>query len=132
MPINVWHLDDEALLGAGGEQSPPKAFFDAKIGFKGDGAQERACSELFLLGFYKLAASVDAASLEDAWHLTNHVGEDWQLNPGVSAQPGPQRSSSVGDLFEDAGGEWHLCASVGFKSIPDPRGAPRPPNAPKR
>lgn len=126
MTIRVWHLDDEAALAQGSDGIPPKIFIDAKMGFRQDGSQQRACSELFLLGLYRLAGSVVGTDLEDAFHLTNHIDQSWTENKGVNATPGPQRSSSVGDLFEVVDEGWHVCASFGFEEMP----APQMPTAP--
>lgn len=135
MPIRVFHLDDRALLGDDPTALPPPLFMSAKMGFRSDASQADACRELFHLGLYKLAATVDATQIEDAWGLTNHIERDWTLNPECQAQPGGQRSSSVGDLFEDASGAFHLCASIGFKPIdlgPAPHKSPPPPKAPPK
>lgn len=136
MTIRVWHLDDQAILAQNPDGAPPKIFIDAKMGFRQDGSQQRACSELFLQGFYRLAGSVVGSDLEAAFHLTNHIDQSWTENKGVNATAGPQRSSSVGDLFEVVDDGWHVCASLGFEAMPAPRmpiapiaqtpGSPRP------
>lgn len=67
------------------------------------------------MGSYQTVAEVECADLEVAFELTQNIFGPWQRNEGVSAAPGPQRSSSVGDVFVDCDTqERFLVASVGF------------------
>lgn len=111
MLIKVWHLDHQAA-----RDKCPDIFIDAVIGFRGDGSQEAAVAQLFQQGLYAMVAVVPSTGFEEAWHLTNHVDSAWNENPALVPSVGPQRSSSVGDLFE-SGGVWSLCQSVGFCEV---------------
>ena len=134
MSIQVWHLDHSAIAsGVQSSSSLPAGYYDAIVGFKDDGAQERACADLFAQGGYKLVASIVTAELETAWELSNSIDSSWTLNSGVEAAPGQHRSSSVGDLFEKADGSFHVASSIGFRPVPglpgaaaDPKKAAKP------
>jgi hypothetical protein len=132
MSIRVWHMDDQAILDQSPDGCTPQIFIDAKMGFRQDGSQQQACAELFAQGFYRLAGSVEGNDLESAFHLTNHIDHSWTENTGVEPTDAPQRSSSVGDLFEVVGAGWHVCASVGFESMPAPTMPTAPSPAKKR
>ena len=57
-------------------------------------------------------------SLDDAYELTNHINHSWSENVGVKAEPGPQRSTSVGDVIQDdATGHVYLVSMFGFTEI---------------
>lgn len=101
------------------------------MGFRDNGSQEIACAELFAEGRYKLVASVQGDDIDKAWSLTNHIESSWNIDPSPEVLPeqGPQRSSSVGDLFEASDGRWSVCASIGFRDMPDLRS--RAPAQPK-
>lgn len=62
-------------------------------------------------------ADIDATSLDDAFHLTNHIGNDWTLNRAVSVVPGQKcRSTSVGDIMRKDDAFW-VVSSAGFTSV---------------
>jgi len=57
-------------------------------------------------------------SLDDVYELTNHINHSWTENVGVKAEPGPQRSTSVGDVIQDeATGHVYLVSMFGFTEI---------------
>jgi hypothetical protein len=89
-----------ATITAGGEKAPDLA------------------AVAFSEGAYKHVADVDLDDLEDAFRLTNHIHSVWNENTDahVEPQPGPQRSTSVGDIIE-RDGEFFLVAPFGFETI---------------
>lgn len=75
----------------------------------------------FPSGFRAVAYIPDAASLEDAFRLTNTIDAVWWDNPSVKALVGPTRSTSVGDVIIEAvdgrdGVAWRVLG-VGFEKL---------------
>ncbi len=69
---------------------------------------------------YKLAAEVTIPddNLDHVFELTNHITHDWTTNMGVIAEPGDQRSTSVGDVaVNETTGKRYLCEMAGWKEI---------------
>lgn len=67
-------------------------------------------------------ANVDTSDPETAFRLTNHIDNDWELNPGVVAKKGRHRSTSVGDLIVDGTpasltSKHYLVDSLGFREL---------------
>lgn len=125
--IRVHHLDVARIAAAHAGQAPP-ALVDAMMGFRRDGSQERACAELFEAGFYRLAASLPTGDLERAWEMTNHdaaASGDWTAAARARPASAQERSSMVGDLFEDSRGRFWVVASCGFAPMPDDFGSLR-------
>ena len=68
---------------------------------------------------YHPVALVQAASLEEAYQLTNHRDTDWRENKAVKAVAlPPPRSTSVGDVIVQANSAqaW-LVLPTGFRSL---------------
>jgi hypothetical protein len=61
-------------------------------------------------------AQVDTEDLDEAFELTNHLGQSWTLNPQVKAEAGQYRSTSVGDVLE-RGGVRYRVESSGFSEV---------------
>lgn len=71
-----------------------------------------------LYGEYEPVATVRSDDRNVAFHLTNHLESNWQVNNGVSSYPGEHRSTSVGDIMEDMKtGELFLVANYGFQKL---------------
>lgn len=62
--------------------------------------------------FYDHVANVDAADLEDAFHLMNLWDDESKIERLDRCS-----SMSVGDIIEDADGRLFRCASFGFSAI---------------
>lgn len=75
-------------------------------------------AELVFPEHYELVAMVEAdGDLEAAFELTNHIHGDWTQNPGVTMhRPGPQRSTSVGDVMQN-GARYFIVMPMGYKEI---------------
>ena len=67
---------------------------------------------------YKKVAVVEAEDIDAVFELTNHIDSDWTENPGVVAEPGRHRSTSVGDIIVDENGKGAICASLGWEDTP--------------
>lgn len=65
---------------------------------------------------YELVAEVHAQDLEQVFFFTNHVDKEWFDHLNVNCVK-ESRSTSVGDLVEDADGKLHLCAGIGWVEI---------------
>lgn len=66
---------------------------------------------------YRLVAEVEASSLAEVYHLTNHIERDWRENAGVSPSwDEPVRSTSVGDVIVQGETAW-LVTAYGFVEI---------------
>ena len=63
--------------------------------------------------FLKGITNVDDA-LKAAYRLTNHIDKNWKENKGVIGFTGPQRSSSMGDVFQINHGKLYKVMSIGF------------------
>ena len=63
---------------------------------------------------YELVATVETASVEEAFRLTNHIDGDWRYNEGVKPTELARRSTSVGDIVVDMNGRIWECASCGW------------------
>lgn len=57
-------------------------------------------------------------ALEQAFCLTNHIDQPWQENPGITAEPGPHASTSVGDVVV-VDDEAYQCAPMGWTKLQD-------------
>lgn len=66
---------------------------------------------------YIQVADVHCDNIDDAYRLTNHIDEAWQLNEEVQNALQPARSTSVGDLVKTEDGTIFICASFGWKQI---------------
>lgn len=55
-------------------------------------------------------------ALEQAFRLTNHIDRPWEENPGITAEPGPHASTSVGDVVV-VDGEAYQCARMGWTKL---------------
>lgn len=65
---------------------------------------------------YKKVAEVETDDLEHAWQQTNHIDRSWTDNEDVKAEPGPHRSSMVGDVFV-AGDKRFMVMGTGFEEL---------------
>lgn len=65
---------------------------------------------------YVEVAAVGTNDLEEAFHLTNHIDEDWTTNFHVTAIGNRHRSSSTGDIFEKDGRKY-LVSGFGFTEV---------------
>lgn len=65
---------------------------------------------------YQKVATVNTDDLDRAWELTNTIDRPWISNEDVQAEPGPHRSSMVGDVFEHNGTP-HLVKADGFEVL---------------
>lgn len=66
---------------------------------------------------YIFVATVTAIDLEHVFMLTNHIDSDWTQNQGVELTPaghGMHRSTSVGDIIVDGGGDSFYCNGTGW------------------
>lgn len=66
---------------------------------------------------YALVAEVETTDVEMAFQLTNHIDEDWTLNPGVRAFVQSCRSTSVGDMIVMPDDEAYLVLPIGFRRL---------------
>ncbi len=65
---------------------------------------------------YKAIADVEVEDYNEVFGLTNHIEHDWTTNRGVSMLvEGPQRSTSVGDVYEMEDGSALMVAGAGFE-----------------
>ena len=93
---------------------------------------KRAAQAALGTGKYDLVATKtgsildESEALEFAFLQTNHIDRPWNDGQGAFvAEPGSQRSTSVGDIVKvtrgDAGGwtkaTWHVAVSFGFEQI---------------
>lgn len=62
--------------------------------------------------FYTPTMEVQSDDLEEVFELTNLWNDNSKIN--VLAQ---KRSSSVGDLFRDSNGDFHIVDTFGFKPL---------------
>lgn len=63
---------------------------------------------------YDYVASVNVDDMEDCFDLTNHQHDDWTIGKKITHHAqGPQRSTSVGDVFVTRGGVYAV-ADSGF------------------
>lgn len=70
---------------------------------------------------YDKVAIVEAESMKDTFRITNHIDEPWTDNPEVVKMYKERvRSTSVGDVVEDADGDFYLCANVGWEKMDAP------------
>lgn len=74
---------------------------------------------------FKLAATLEAAeaadpmdALDTCYENTNHISDSmgWSSGKAVPA-PGPQRSTSVGDVIMDGSGKLWLVMGMGFEEL---------------
>ena len=65
---------------------------------------------------YELVAEVHAQDLEQVFYFTNYVDKEQFDHLNVNCVK-ESRSTSVGDLVEDADGKLHLCAGVGWVEV---------------
>lgn len=92
--LKVWH-----------RTNPTFGFDSGPVSFPGD---------------FALVATVNTDSRDKAYELTNHIHRPWPMNDGVVAHVERARSTSVGDVVEDASGFLWLVAPVGWKPfVPD-------------
>lgn len=69
-------------------------------------------------GYYAQVATVTTESLEDAFRLTNTIDALWfETNTDQVKALGRFRSSSIGDVFEDASGAFHVVDTFGFAPL---------------
>lgn len=66
---------------------------------------------------YKMVATVECGSLGEVFRLTNHINHSWTENEGVFAVSEKVRSTSVGDVVIDEGGNLFVCASCGWEQL---------------
>lgn len=103
--MQVFHLRDDAMRET--------IFLD-------DESMVATTEKFWPQGLYRLVATVQTEygntpmNLEHAFRVTNHIDEAWQKNSGVLAEPGGQRSTSVGDLvrLDDT---LYVCCRTGWK-----------------
>jgi hypothetical protein len=116
--IKVYHLDwDKARVEPKDVALDLPPFEEVIFGFKNDGRQEIAAVNYFKKECYEHVANVETNDLDTAWEMTNHIFASWTQNDGVEVLTTRARSSSVGDLFEDENGAFHVCSSIGFKPV---------------
>ena len=70
---------------------------------------------------FTLVAKVECDNLDDVYRLTNSIDRPWSANPEVELMAlGPQRSSSVGDVFVNPEtGVALMVANAGFEELPN-------------
>lgn len=85
--------------------------------FFGEVLCERDAQTFWMRGLYRKVATIDCDGREDAYMRTQNVSQPWPLNAGVAAEPGPQRSTSVGDIIRVPGEGYYMCRFVGWSSI---------------
>ena len=67
---------------------------------------------------YRYAGRVFVDSIDDVFRLTNHIDCDWTTQvPHVEAAPGPQRSTSVGDVIIDIKGQRFGVMPFGYAKL---------------
>jgi len=67
---------------------------------------------------YTAVAWIESETLADTFRITNHISESWEENPEVVKVLSPNnRSTSVGDIMEDADGKVFICEMVGWKEL---------------
>ena len=66
---------------------------------------------------YEKTAVVVAHSHEDAYAKTQHLHRPWWENPGVKAFGIAARSTSIGDIMQDNGGQLWVVARFGFEKL---------------
>ena len=67
---------------------------------------------------YDCVAVVESETLGDTFRITNHIEENWEKNPEVILlKKHNNRSTSVGDIVEDADGKVMRCEMCGWKEI---------------
>jgi hypothetical protein len=66
---------------------------------------------------FELVADVQAKDLEEVFRLTNHIESDWRENKEVIPAPSAKRSTSVGDVVKEFGGDTYECASCGWEKL---------------
>jgi len=71
----------------------------------------------FPLGYEKVAV-VECDNLEQAFHVTNHIDEDWTVNKEVvELFKSQSRSTSVGDVIVDGDGRKFYCQMAGWLEL---------------
>jgi hypothetical protein len=66
---------------------------------------------------YEMVAEVQADTLEKVFQLTNHIDYDWRLVRDVIPTDAAKRSTSVGDVVREIGGDTYECMSCGWEKI---------------
>ena len=69
---------------------------------------------------YKLVAMVDTDNLDEAYALTNSIGDGWWNNEKVESDytdEAGKRSTSVGDLIITDKNEFHVVGAFGFINV---------------
>ena len=66
---------------------------------------------------YEKTATVDAHSLEEVYAKTQHLHHPWWENPGVTAFGITARSTSIGDILQDADGRLWVVSRFGFEKL---------------
>ena len=75
----------------------------------------------FTLANYEEVAVVECKGLDDAFHLTNHIDEDWTLNKGIVSCNATCRSTSVGDVIvQEELGKAFRCMRFGWDEVDCP------------
>ena len=80
---------------------------------------EENVADTFNRGDYQAVAEVETENIDDVFQLTNTIEHSWWLNPGVLHLFDGLgcRSTSVGDLIEDASGKFHRVDTAGFTEV---------------
>jgi hypothetical protein len=73
----------------------------------------------FPLGYEKVAV-VECDTPEEAYHVTNHIWQDWTGNKEVVGLfvKSQVRSTSVGDVIVDGDGRKFYCQMAGWLELP--------------
>lgn len=116
--IEIYHINDKNFVDENtiSWDLVDKRYLDAKMSHD-ENKKINVVTELFNEGNYVLVAKVDTKNLEEAFSKTNNIDTNWQENKGVESLFDKGRSSSVGDVFKDENGKYHLVANMGFVEL---------------